>query len=378
MQFMETWGGIPYIMGDRFKDRYIDENTGFETRYYYQIVSVDGGGINYLNLPFSDISKHIPHIIITNPVNPLFLDDDDLITDTRGDGHIRTLVFKNEADTINSVEYQIDGGSWNSMLAYDGSAILFESSRVSGPVLPNDGKSHLVRVRVNMGGSDYYYDSAVVTNQPERKPFFQTIIFWILLSFGGIAVFINRDNLPLKRRDGKNRRLTHKEKVKKRITHNKEMNRPWWLPYLGWAFFLCFLFVPWGIFPINQGQPIAVYSFYCFYPMGFNFLLESLIYTAPRLLLVLPCMYWGIRTYHPDVVQFGAFLMFCGVGVMAYVGWRGFALNGLFLPGAYFELVISVLILVGNLKNTFLFRLRRRKLSKMRDSLIEVGKKKKK
>ncbi|MHA1822118.1 MAG: metallophosphoesterase family protein, partial [Promethearchaeota archaeon] len=123
----ENYRNVPYVLGDRWVHEMKDDLTGSDKEYPYvfHLISVDGQNINYHEVAL-DLQ---PHIIITNPGNPYFLDHADSITNTRGDGQVRTLVFANSSWSIISVEYQIDNGGWHAMKRYMGSKYLWESDR---------------------------------------------------------------------------------------------------------------------------------------------------------------------------------------------------------------------------------------------------------
>jgi hypothetical protein len=355
MNFVETYGDIVVLMGDRFRDDY---EAGYDpqypyapTQYYFNIVSVDGGGMNYVNVPFTNKT----YILITNPTNPLFLDGDDGTTNTRGDGNVRALIFTDPSDPIASVEYQIDGGSWIAMYPYNdvsgSSSVLYESSRLS-PAIPSDGLDHNIKVRAETTSGNVYVQTAISTSQELRLPFWQNIILFILLGFAGIAAFINRDNYPLKRSDGRHRRLTHEEKIKKRNEINAKRNKPWWLPILGFTVFLSFVLVPMGIFPIFQGTPGIVYPLFVYHSQGVYFLLESLLFPAGKLLLIFPPLYYGIRTYHPEAVQWAGLLCLANTAFILYMAIDHYGILGLLTPAGYIDAVIGIIILVGNFPHT--------------------------
>ncbi len=352
--FVETWGNVPHIMGDRFRDEYTDDETGITTQLYYHLVAIDGGGVSYANVPYS----RLPNIVITNPSNPVFLGPGDSITNTRGDGHVRALVFSNASDPVSSVDFQLDGGAWVPMSPYSGSQVLYDSAT---PVLPADNAAHVVNVRVRTVGGIEVLQTAEVAHSPRR------IWVWqgIFLGFGGIVALIvvssNRDNIPLMRADGRRRRLSRVEKVQKRVTMNQQRNRPWWLPILGWTVVLGYLFMPWGFFPIIHGATAAVYALAIVTPISFISMIEPFLYSLGLLLLIFPCLYHGIRKYRPNLVNFAALLLFASAGLMTYIAWDGFkvlfASGGLLLPEVYLDIAIGIVIFVGTFKHTRAFRI---------------------
>lgn len=355
MVFHETFGEMVIMMGDRFRDMYVNETTGQITGYNYRIIAVDGAGINYLSASYTEPTQ----IMITNPSNPLYLDSHDSIKNTRGDGNIRVLVFTPKIHLLNRVEYQIDSGAWMPMVRYRSASMLFESNRDT-LAIPDDNKEHSVRVRAIFSDGTTYTQTAFSTDIPERKPYWQNILTIVFSSFMGIAVIVNRDNLPLRRADGSRRRLTHVEKVQKRVTRNERMQKPWWFAYLGWAVVITFFCIPWGILPIVHGAPAVVYAFQVIAVPESLFMLEALVYSAGILLLAFPFLYWGIRTYHPEAVNFGAFVVAANGGVLVYVAVRFFGLHGLILPAAYLYLIMGLTLMLGNLKNTFAVRMIRK------------------
>jgi len=370
MNFVETYGETVILMGDRFRDDY---EAGYDpqypynpTQYYFNIIAVDGGGMNYVNVPYSNRT----YILITNPTNPLFLDGDDNIASTRGDGHVRALVFTDPSDPIASVEYQLDGGSWSAMQLYNdvsgSSSVLYESSRLSSAI-PNDGTTHDVKVRVTTTSGNIFYQSAVSTSQPLRKPFWQNIILLILLTIAIIAAFVNRDNFPLRRSDRKWRRLTHAEKVQKRNDYNKKNNKPWWLPILGFTIFLTLIFVPWGIYPIFQGTPGIVYYFFVYNSQGVYVLLESLLFPVGKLILIFPPLYWSIRTYRPEGVQWASFLTLANSAFLLYMAVDHWGLLGLLTPAGYIDAVVAIIMWVGTFPHTLIGKALRARLSKKRN-----------
>lgn len=377
-EFVETWGDVVHAMGDRWRDQYrlgeaeggvegmfgepITEGpdnasaTGEQVGYFYHLVAVDGHGVSYANVPFS----HLPSIVITNPGNPYFLDGADPVASTRGDGHVRALVFPNASDPVVSVRCQVDGGPWVPMLPYGGAPNLYETPRGTvqdpAPVLPDDDGDHAVRVKVRLASGLEYTRAALATTEPRRKWVWQGVLVWFLVGLAALVTFINRENFPLRRADGRRRRLTHAEKVAMRTRHNARAAKPASLPYLGWAVVLCFLVVPWGVLPLVQGAPAAVYSLFVVTPHETTFLIESLIYSAGRLLLIFPLLYFGTRTYHPEVIVLAALLLFGSAGVMAGAGTRGFGALGWILPGVYVDCVLGGLLFATNVRKTWLAR----------------------
>jgi calcineurin-like phosphoesterase family protein len=358
MEFMETYGDCVWIMGDRWGDQYVDTDTGETLTNSYHLVSIDNNGVNYQEVYFSSL----PNIIVTNPSNPYFLDSNDKISNTRGDGHIRTLVFGNESDPIKSVDYQLDSGNWIPMSLTQNSEVLYESSRGSSisPLyaIPNDGKAHTVKIRVKLASGEIHYQEAQVSYNAARKMFFEGILIGLLIGLIGIVFVINRDNYPLKRADGKRRRLTREEKVEKRKEWNQSHNKPWWLPFAGFSIFISFILIPWGVFPLIQSSPTLVYSSFLYNPaIGSFFVIESLIYVSIIFVFGLLSLYWGIRTYHPEVVNFGSFLIIINTIFVIGIAFESYNAAGLFLPGIYVQLGLAICIFLGNFKNTFATRL---------------------
>jgi hypothetical protein len=360
MQFHETIGDMVAIMGDRFADEYSVDDYGEKTRWYYQIVSIDNSGMNFVNVPFS----HLPNMIITNPSNPIFLDENDPIADTRGDGHIRALVFPDPSDPIEIVEYRIDGGDWTPMVLYKTSDILYESSRGGDPVIPNDKNDHIVEVRAKAVSGKLLLQTTKVAYSPERKLFWEGILMGIMFFFIGVVIVQNRDNYPLKRSDGHRRRLTHEEKVAKRVQKNNEKQRPWWMPILAWGAVLTFFFVPWGIFPIWQGQFVPVYAFFVNYPMYPMYFIEASLYCAGIILFGFASLYWGIRTFHPDGANFGGFTLVANAIFTIYYVWDKYPGAPMMFPALYFYIFAGLAIMAGCFRKTYLGKFVTRLFSK--------------
>lgn len=350
--FVETWGDVPLIMGDRLRDEYTDDETGLNTQFYYHLVAIDGGGVNYANVPYS----RLPNVVITNPSNPVFLGPGDSIINTRGDGHVRALVFSNSSDPVSSVDYQLDGGAWKSMGLYSGSQVLYESPRAT-PAIPDDGASHTVNIRVITSGGIEVMQAAEVAYTPRRIWVWQGIFLGLFLIIASIVVVCNRDNMPLMRADGRRRRLSHAEKVQKRVTMNQQRNRPWWLPILGWTVVLGYLFMPWGFFPMIHGAFAAVYALAIVTPISVLSMIEPFLYSLALLLLIFPVLYHGIRKYRPNLVSIGALLLFASAGLMTYMAWDGYKVLGLILPEVYLDIIIGLVIFIGTFKHTRGFRL---------------------
>lgn len=346
--FVDTWGDVPHIMGDRLRDEYTDNETGVSTQFYYHLVAIDGGGVNYANVPFS----RLPNVVITNPSNPVFLGPGDSITNTRGDGHVRALIFSNSSDPVSSVEYQVDGGTWIPMALYSSSQVLYQSTST----LPDDTAPHVVNVRVRTAGGIKVFQTADVANAPRRIWVWQAIFLGFGLIVAAIVMASNRDNFPLMRADGQRRRLSHEEKVQKRITMNQQRNRPWWLPILGWTVVLGYLFMPWGFFPIIHGAIAAAYALAIVTPISVISMLEPFLYSLGLLLLIFPMLYHGIRKYRPNLANFAALLLFVSAGLMTYMAWDGFKVAGLLLPEVYLDLAIGFVIFFGTLKKTWGYR----------------------
>ena len=85
------------------------------------------------------------------------------------------------------------------------------------------------------------------------------------------------------------------------------------------------------------------------------------------MIFTLPNYYFGTRTYHPQLIRDGSIYLILSSGLMFYAAYRAFGLNGLLLPGVYFDLVIGIIIYLGNCKNTFQFRLIDRIIKKTRE-----------
>lgn len=364
--FVETYGDVVYLMGDRFGDKY-NTGNGIETQYYYHIVAIDSGGVNYINVPFSDIEQGKPHILITNPSNGLFLDNHDSIANTRGDGHIRALIFTNETTEIKGVAWQIDDGEWNPMLPYLGtSKLLYESQRglPSDPMdaIPDDNKNHIVRIRVEMEDGAFYYSEASVDYQPIRKPWWQIFVLLIIIGVISIVIKDNSYYLPFERTRFRFKRISYAEKNSKRKAKNAEKNRPWWFPMATLSIILCFLLLPWAIFPINQGYPGIIYSlFYYTGSFGPTFTFETLLYTALIPFVVIPLLIAGTRNYNPEKVNLASILLLLNC---AFVIWEinyDFGIHGMILPAIFFYISMGLVILIRNFRNTIGYRLLRKK-----------------
>ncbi|MHA1341091.1 MAG: metallophosphoesterase [Promethearchaeota archaeon] len=354
MQFYETYGDTVYIQGDRWKNSYYDYETNHYVRYYFTIISVDSNGINFVYHPFT----RKPAIIITNPSNALFLDSHDSISNTRGDGHVRALVFTDPEHPIKSVKYKIDEGNWISMSLYPNSTLLYESDRgtISNPkyAIPDDGKHHKVDVKVELVDGTSYIQSSEVQYKPVRKPVWQNIFTGVLIFIVGIIVFINRDNLPLKRADRKWRRLTRQEKIQKRLERTKKYNKPWLLSYLFLAYFISIVAIPWAVLPLFSEAPGAIYTIFGYNYNGIFFLFENWLYSIIRFSIVLPILYWSIRNYQPEGVNLGAIILLLNAGLMWAMEFHHFILRGLALPGVYFDFTVGVIIFGVNFPNTIL------------------------
>lgn len=362
MQFYETFGDVVYLMGDRWRDSYYNSETMETTAQYYNLVAVDGGNMNFAFTPYSKL----PNVIITNPGSPVFLDEKDSITSTRGDGHIRVLVFPAASDPIVSVKYKIDGGTWIPMNPYQGSQVLYESDRGTmldpQTAIPDDGQDHVILVRVTTNNGIIITQQAISTSRPERKMWWEWIVIAAVATIGAIIIIQNRDNYPLKRcsigLDGKKtysrRRLTHREKVDKRISYNQKNNKPWQLSYLLGAVFLSIIAVPWSILPLFHFAPGVGFTLFTYSSNAIYFFFEPLVYTAGRILVILPVLYYNVRIYRADAVNFAGFLLFGNAMFLLIFSFMGFGTQGLILPGIYFDLVVSIAIMTINFKNTYL------------------------
>jgi predicted phosphodiesterase len=354
MNFYETSGDIVYAMTDRYRDSYGSIDNEDYTANHFKIITVDNNGVNFIDSPLSTS----PRVIITNPSNPLFLDKNDPINNTRGDGHIRTLIFEDSTDPVQKVEYRVDEGAWTLMQLYSNSTKLYESARTLNgeptTAIPDDGKIHKIEVQVTTQSGKIITQIASATSSPDRKPFTNFAFVILGTYYALIVVVMNRDNLPFRRSDGKRRRLNHQEKVTKRQTRNQLLNKPWWLPTLGLALVGSFLFLPWGILPALQSHLGLVYSWGIVNTLGTIFTIETVVFQSVKLLVILPNLYWSIRTYHPNWLQFVCILTLANSLFILQFNVKNFGWIGLWSPGAWFDFIIAGVIIVLQMQNTIL------------------------
>ena len=340
---LETFGQSAYMMGDAFKfnKKFVEYNLSKE--HSYHIVSVDNGGINFINVPITAD----PQIIITNPTNPVFLTDRSPSKNTRGDGNVRTLIFTKENDTVDKVEYRLDNNEWQPMNPYNGtSKRLWESPRTLQSAIPDDGQNHKITVRVTMKNGDVYYESAEATSQRKVKMIWELVLIITIISAMGICLFKNRDNLPLMRSDNVRRRLTKEEKNAKRARIAKENQIPALVFHLVYAIIICTFVLPWGIYPLFQGGNVMVFSTGAILSVrGFDWLSEAFLFTCPILILGIPLMLDGIRYNRPDNAWFGALAVLVNSAFMVFYSYDSFEIIT-FTPGLFVNIVLSLLVLV--------------------------------
>lgn len=357
MDFYETWGDTVLIMGDRFRDAYGTPDTPEFNQFQYKIVTWDSQGLNFKSAHLTQF----PQVVITNPSNALFLDKKDAIHDTRGDGHVRALVFADPSDPITSVQYSLDGGDWFAMEQYGNTTVLFESDRGTpqdpAVALPADGQEHLVHVKVSTFSGKQIIEDAWVHYAPVRKPFITNALWGIFSFFGVVWIVQNRDNYPLKRADRRYRRLTHAEKVQKRMQHNLTKNKPWWLPVMGFGVLLSFLIVPVGVYPLFQGGFGAVYSWGITSSIGYTFVMEPFLFQGLKILLIFPALYWGTRTYHPELVNCGAFLTWVNGIIQIVLGYDSYGMIGLLSPSGWLDLGLGLTISIAQFKHLLIYRI---------------------
>jgi hypothetical protein len=341
------------MMGTRHKQTYTDPVTGEDANFFYHIISVDSTGINYINVPLS----RDPQILITNPSNPVFLTDRNEIGSTRGDGHVRTLIFSNGTDTISQVDYKVDNGEWEPMMRYGGaSERLWESFRTKGgasyEAIPDDGKDHSVRVRVIMESGEEWYQDAISTSKRKLVMVWELIIIILIVVLVAIAAFMNKDNFPLKRADGMRRRLSKEEKGEHRKMLATSRNKPEILSLLFICIVIGTLTIPWGVFPVFQGGYASVFPWFMISMRGIDFFSETLAYASVKIILGMPILFFGLRKYVPESVFLGSLVIFGNAAFVLHYATKAFA-SLVFTPVAYLDIFLSGGIFLVNLPRTW-------------------------
>ncbi len=357
--FLETFGQSAHIMGDRFKDsaEYLTTNT--QEKNFYHIISVDNGGINFINVPLSAD----PQIVITNPSNPIFLTSRNPYRTTRGDGNIRTLVFTRENNTVAKVEYNLDGKEWKSMNPYNGtSRVLWESSRSVDETIPSDGKDHKIVVRVTMNDGKIYYQSAEATSKRKTQMVWELIFIALIAIPIAICLFVNRVKISSIWYTISNRKQKLTKIERKTIDLHKQQELSIQISYLAFSLLIFSFTIPWALLPVFQGGYGAVFSWGGVLSMrGIDWFVEAVVFTFGNIVAGLPILYSGIQKKSRGLVIFSSTIIFANTSYFMFRASIQYSAI-LFEPGFFIDLTLSIIIIVITLKETQIIKKMRNKI----------------
>ena len=328
--FLETYGQSAHMMGDRFKDYAEYAETHLQEKNFYHIISVDNGGINYINVPMDAD----PQILITNPSNPLFLNQRNQRNSTRGDGNIRALIFTKQNDSIEKVEYMIDStGEWSSMNRYNGtSARIWESVRSADGVIPNDGKNHKITVKVTMKNGEIFYQYAESTAHRKLQMVWELIFAALIILPLVLSLFVYF--------------IKKNKKTQTNISNKTEA--PQIISFLSLALVIFSFVIPVAVVPTFQGGFGGIFGWAgVISTRGIDWFSEGVMYVSLKISLGLLFLALGFRKQN---FKYG-FALLAQLTIITnailFVPRFFRAYNGfIFAPGFFIDLCLSVVIII--------------------------------